>query len=374
MTARAQPDRLRRAAPSLEAHGIRREALGARVLAGGCGSLASLALETLLRLGIRELVVIDFDEVEDKDVVQSAFLTADVGRPKVEALAALARRVGSPTRVVPLVDDVRRFGAGTLRGFDGVLCALDTLEARLDLHAEVHAAGVPFLDGGVDGHDGRITEIAAAGACFACGQGALASSRQPGWDRIRRLSAEGLGCRAGADPARPTIAAPYATREVAAALAGRALHALAGRGASQELRFGWTPQGLPHWRRFELERSSACACCGGLGFDPQGVHELQPLAASARRDSLGAIEGAARQVCGAGSLEAPLPWSAFGQRPPAALWNERPALELGVALGGRLAFVRSDGERCWLELAGDGDVTGVGTPRADADRVEEERA
>jgi molybdopterin/thiamine biosynthesis adenylyltransferase len=345
MTARAQPDRLRRAAPSLEAHGIRREALGARVLAGGCGSLASLALETLLRLGIRELVVIDFDEVEDKDVVQSAFLTADVGRPKVEALAALARRVGSPTRVVPLVDDVRRFGAGTLRGFDGVLCALDTLEARLDLHAEVHAAGVPFLDGGVDGHDGRITEIAAAGACFACGQGALASSRQPGWDRIRRLSAEGLGCRAGADPARPTIAAPYATREVAAALAGRALHALAGRGASQELRFGWTPQGLPHWRRFEL-----------------------------RRDSLGAIEGAARQVCGAGSLEAPLPWSAFGQRPPAALWNERPALELGVALGGRLAFVRSDGERCWLELAGDGDVTGVGTPRADADRVEEERA
>ena len=47
------------------------------------------------------------------------------------------------------------------------------------------------------------------------------------------------------------------------------------------------------------------------------------------------------------------PWSAIGRRPPPALWRERPACELGVPLGGRLAFVAADGTRHTIELSGD---------------------
>jgi hypothetical protein len=347
-------DRLRRASPALEARGLDRQALARRVLAAGGGSLSSCSLEILFRLGIAECVAVDFDVVDDKDVVQAAFQQCDIGRPKVEALRDLGARLGSPTRVVPMVEDVRRLGAGVLRDFDLVISGVDTLGARLALYAEVYAAGVPLVDGGIDGHDGRVTEIAAAGACFACASGGASEAAAAPWGRLQSLSARAVGCRAAADPAASTIAAPYATREVASVVAARALHVLAGKGASQELRLGFTPEGVPRWRRFDLRVSAACGICRGRGFDPGGSGQrVHRLTASAARDSLARIERLATQDLGPGSLERPPPWSAFDAQPPEQLWSGQPAAELGVPLGGRLAYQRASGERCSVELVGD---------------------
>lgn len=52
----------------------------------GCGSVGSTIAENLVRFGLTNLVLWDFDIVEDKNVVNQMYRSIDVGKPKVEAL------------------------------------------------------------------------------------------------------------------------------------------------------------------------------------------------------------------------------------------------------------------------------------------------
>ena len=53
----------------------------------GCGSVGSTVAELLVRLGITDISLYDFDTVSAHNLANQMFNNDDIGRPKVEAVA-----------------------------------------------------------------------------------------------------------------------------------------------------------------------------------------------------------------------------------------------------------------------------------------------
>ncbi len=62
--------------------------LKSRVHIIGCGAIGSTLAENLVRFGITKITLYDFDTVEPKNIANQMFRNTDIGRPKVDALAA----------------------------------------------------------------------------------------------------------------------------------------------------------------------------------------------------------------------------------------------------------------------------------------------
>lgn len=62
------------------------EKLGARIHIVGCGSVGSTIAENLVRCGVTELTLWDFDKVEPHNLANQMFRQQDIGKTKVEAL------------------------------------------------------------------------------------------------------------------------------------------------------------------------------------------------------------------------------------------------------------------------------------------------
>jgi sulfur carrier protein ThiS adenylyltransferase len=67
----------------------------------GAGGLGSNCAQALVRAGIGELVIADFDLVSESNLDRQFFFLDQVGRPKVEALAENLRRIDPRARIAP---------------------------------------------------------------------------------------------------------------------------------------------------------------------------------------------------------------------------------------------------------------------------------
>lgn len=61
--------------------------LKSRVHIIGCGAIGSTVAENLVRFGITDITLYDFDVVESHNIANQMFRNTDIGRPKIEALA-----------------------------------------------------------------------------------------------------------------------------------------------------------------------------------------------------------------------------------------------------------------------------------------------
>ena len=75
-----------------------------RVHSIGCGSVGSTVAENLARFGIEDMVLYDFDIVEEHNLVNQMFTKEDVGRLKTEALADYVHRI-NPDCNIKLVNE-----------------------------------------------------------------------------------------------------------------------------------------------------------------------------------------------------------------------------------------------------------------------------
>ena len=134
----------------------------------GASGTGSPVVEMLVRLGVGEIILIDPDLVEERNLNRILNATrADIGRPKVEVLADAIRRMGLGTRVVPIQstlfdpDVVRRVALA-----DVLLGCVDSVDGR-DLMNRIAAHySIPYFDvgvrldadgqGGVDGVHGTV--------------------------------------------------------------------------------------------------------------------------------------------------------------------------------------------------------------------------
>jgi hypothetical protein len=111
----------------------------------GAGALGANLAETLARMGLRRLRVIDRDRIEAHNLSTQPWQQQDVGAPKARILAAmLYRAVGA--RVEPQhIELTASNAASLLRDSAVVVDAFDNLPARTAVGAAAGEAGVACL-------------------------------------------------------------------------------------------------------------------------------------------------------------------------------------------------------------------------------------
>ena len=133
----------------------------------GASGTGSPTVEQLMRLGVGEIVNVDHDEMEDRNVnriLHSTLRDAGEGRAKVDVLADAVHRAGLGTRIIPIKKnlwhpDVVRAVAQC----DVVFGCMDSIDGRYLLNAISTFYNIPYFDVGIrllaDREIGRIMEV-----------------------------------------------------------------------------------------------------------------------------------------------------------------------------------------------------------------------
>jgi tRNA A37 threonylcarbamoyladenosine dehydratase len=128
----------------------------AHVCVIGVGGVGSWLVEALARSAIGRLTLIDLDNVGESNINrQIQAMSATIGQPKIEALAARIAQI-NPTCEVTLIEDFitpdnleQMIGAG---GYDYVVDAIDSAKAKAALIAYCRARGIALITiGGAGG-------------------------------------------------------------------------------------------------------------------------------------------------------------------------------------------------------------------------------
>lgn len=136
----------------------------------GASGTGSPSVEQLVRLGVGEVVMVDDDEIEDRNVnriLNSTMEDAQKKRSKVDALAAAIKRTGLNTRVIALKKNL--WDPEVVRAVaecDVVFGCMDTVDGRYLLNTISSYYNIPYFDIGIrldavrDGQErGRIREV-----------------------------------------------------------------------------------------------------------------------------------------------------------------------------------------------------------------------
>jgi hypothetical protein len=119
----------------------------------GCSGTGSPVAEMLARLGVGELVLVDPDRVERKNlnrILNTTSADADRGEFKVDVLARAVRQMGLGTRVVPLARSL--FDPQVVRRVaecDVVFGCMDSVDGRDLLNRNAAFYLIPYFDVGV---------------------------------------------------------------------------------------------------------------------------------------------------------------------------------------------------------------------------------
>ncbi len=100
---------------------------GASVSIIGVGNTGSAVAINLARLGIKDITLYDFDDIEPHNLTSQQYDVNDLGKPKVEALAEKLRAINPDIEVNAVIRIVT--GAENFEN-QVVLVAVDTMEGR----------------------------------------------------------------------------------------------------------------------------------------------------------------------------------------------------------------------------------------------------
>lgn len=253
----------------------------------GAGRSGSVLAEALVRLGIRRLTLLDPDRVEHHNFGEMLGLGqgwADVGRLKVEALAAaLDRQVlfARPT-IVPLPETVRSLTAlVAIKEADLLITALDNPAAReaaaglaacyLKPHLDVGSGILQGPDPYLDRRMGLDVRLALPGNCLRClgGLGRLPRPARPARE-ARRGADAWQAERAGSLRSLNGTGAYLLLRLLEDFLAGRVRH-------SAWLHMEFSTQGIPLLEERTLPAMASCPICACCGQGDQGLAELPAM-------------------------------------------------------------------------------------------------
>lgn len=167
------------------------EVSNARIMVVGCGALGNEVLKNLILLGVRHLVVVDFDRVEKDNLSRSVLFTkddADAGRYKVDAVVQRLRQMAPKTEVTPICGDIAYdVGLGLIRQMNVLIGCVDNRWARYCINRHAMRAGIPWVDGAIDTLEGTARVFRPGENCYACNLGPEGLR-----DMARRMSCAGM--------------------------------------------------------------------------------------------------------------------------------------------------------------------------------------
>ncbi|GIK54424.1 MAG: HesA/MoeB/ThiF family protein [Chloroflexi bacterium] len=143
----------------------------ATVLVVGAGALGNEVLKNLALMGIGNLLIADFDTIEESNLSRSVlFREGDRGRRKVDAAAERVKELNPDVNVKIWHGNINfEMGLGVYRHVDAIIGCLDNREARLSINRASWAVNRPWVDGAIQ----ELMGIARVfwpgqGACYEC--------------------------------------------------------------------------------------------------------------------------------------------------------------------------------------------------------------
>jgi molybdopterin/thiamine biosynthesis adenylyltransferase len=94
----------------------------------GCGSVGSTLAELLVRFGLTNIALYDFDKVEPHNLANQMFTQKHVGMPKVEALAGMLTEINPEIAIKPATEG---YTGQRLSGY--VFLCVDNIELRREI-------------------------------------------------------------------------------------------------------------------------------------------------------------------------------------------------------------------------------------------------
>lgn len=143
----------------------------AKVLVIGAGALGNEVIKNLALMGVGNLFIVDFDNIEAANLSRSVlFREADNKRSKAEVAAARAKSINPDINVQYLNGDVTAaLGLGIIRRMDVVIGCLDNREARLAVNRFCYWMNKPWVDGAIQELLGLARVfVPGHGACYEC--------------------------------------------------------------------------------------------------------------------------------------------------------------------------------------------------------------
>jgi len=225
-----------------------------RFLVVGAGALGNEVVKDLVLSGARKITLVDMDRVVRSNLNRCVFFREDdsaARRLKAEVVAERARELDPEVDICAVVGRVEELPEGSWGEHSMVLGCLDNVAARLHVNSYAYFNMVPYIDGGTNGHAGRVQVILPP--CTPC--------LQCGLNRSHYRVLEQRNSCTGTEMTffQPRMAAEITTTAMVAAVQVReALKILSGRGDSiirNVLHFN----GLRNtWEELELSRDPLC--------------------------------------------------------------------------------------------------------------------
>jgi len=237
-----------------------------RVLLVGAGALGNETAKNLAMMGVGGLVLVDYDKVELSNLSRMVFFSSrDVGEPKSLVLAERLKERHPYLKVEAYQGRVEDLPLGVFLNVDVIVSGVDNVASRIFLSTVAVKYGIPMVDGGMNGPQGRVQVYASRGdPCPAC-------SIPP--SEYKRLVGLRNPCSAPAEPGtNPSL--PTVTSLVSSIQAQETVKILLSRGRKG---FDWKPlKGIllldlkfNRYTALEVKRNPNCVVCGknGLGED-----------------------------------------------------------------------------------------------------------
>ena len=143
----------------------------AKILVVGAGALGNEVLKNLALLGLGNIFLIDFDEIQDSNLTRSVLFRAHHnGRPKSHVAAEMAGEINPDCKIKSTFGNVLTdIGLGLVRDMNLVICCVDNREARLWINRMCWKANTPWIDGGIQEINGVAKVFMPPdGSCYEC--------------------------------------------------------------------------------------------------------------------------------------------------------------------------------------------------------------
>lgn len=143
----------------------------AKVLVVGAGALGNEVLKNFALLGVGNIFIIDYDDIEDSNLTRSVLYRAsDNGSQKVHAARKAILDINPDIEVIALDGNViTDLGLGVYADMDVVVGCLDNREARLWINRCCWKVGTPWVDGGIQEISGVMKVfVPPDSACYEC--------------------------------------------------------------------------------------------------------------------------------------------------------------------------------------------------------------
>ncbi len=143
----------------------------AKICVVGVGGLGNPITSRLAAMGVGTLRIVDRDVIELSNLHrQTMFDESDVGQVKVEVAAKKLQKLNPDCKIEALAISVNDYTAlEVVEGFDVVIDALDSVNARYALNKACVKFGIPFVTGAAVGVSGQtFTILPKESACYYC--------------------------------------------------------------------------------------------------------------------------------------------------------------------------------------------------------------